>query len=92
MIVDSEIDSYSDDVVPIETLASFSISSSRDNTGPMADKAHAATENGEIVHLYAFWRYKGANDGVFLCDFYRALPARSISCQARHRTPAFTNH
>lgn len=58
-IVASEIDPYSDDGVPIGPLASFTISSSRDNTSPTADKtpktgkANAAAENREIVRLYS---------------------------------------
>ena len=59
-LVDSEIDPYPDDAVPIGLLASLAISSSRDSAGAAADKtskagkANAAAEDDDIVRLYSF--------------------------------------
>lgn len=99
MIVDLETDPYLGDIVPVGPLASFSISSSRENTGPTADKtrttgeANAVAENGEIVRLYSFsvalQKGKRVDDGVFLYNFYRAFPA---TCRARHRISAYANY
>ena len=92
-LVDSEIDPYPDDAVPIGLLASLAISSSKDNAGATADrtsktnKGNAASEEDEIVRLSSFSAAlsKWIDDGIFfLNDFDRALPARSISCRARH--------
>jgi hypothetical protein len=91
-LVDSEIDPYPDDAVPIGLLASLAISSSRDNTGatadktPKAGKANAAAEDDDIVRLRSFSATlrMGLMRVSFSYDFDRALPASSISCRARH--------
>jgi len=59
-LVDSEIDPYPDDAVPIGLLASLAISSSRDNAGTTSDKtpkmgkANDAAEDDDIVRPYSF--------------------------------------
>jgi hypothetical protein len=52
-----------------------------------AGKANAAAEDDDIVRLHSFsvaLQRGNGTDGVFFYDFDRALPARSISCRARH--------
>jgi len=73
-LVDSEIDPYLDDAVPIGLLASLAISSSRDNAGttqtkrPETGKANDAAEDDDIVRLYSFpvalQQGNGTDDGV----------------------------
>ena len=69
-LVDSEIDPYPDDAVPIGLLASLAISSSRDNAGsatdktPKTGKANAAAEDDDIVRPFSFSVALWAHDGA----------------------------
>jgi len=57
-LVDSEIDPYPDDAVPIGLLASLATSSLRDNTGATSDKTpktgegNTAAEGDDVVCLF----------------------------------------
>jgi len=55
-LVDSKIDPYLDDAIPIGLLASLSISLSRDNADktPKTGEANAAAEDDDSVRLYSF--------------------------------------
>jgi len=50
-LVDSEIDPYPDDAVPIGLLASLAISSSTSDKTPKTGKANDAAEDDDIVRL-----------------------------------------
>jgi len=58
MLVDSEIDSYPDDAVPIGLFASLAISSLKDKTAATSDKtpktgkANTAAEGDGVVRLF----------------------------------------
>jgi hypothetical protein len=81
-LVDSDIDPYPDDSVPIGLLAKLAISTSGDAAGQTertrGDNANA--EDEDVVRIYSFVIFPGMVDEILFCC-PRVSPARHFSCQ-----------
>ena len=58
-LVESDIDPYPDDAVPLELLTSLVIGSSRDASSVATDKTHKVNaEDDEVVRLHSYLRFR----------------------------------
>jgi hypothetical protein len=57
-LVESDVDPYPDDAVPIGLLANLAISTSKDATGTVADKPRKgnAADDDDVVRVYSYLR------------------------------------
>jgi|SRR6267142_1649675 len=72
-LVESDIDPYPDDAVPIGLLANLAISSSRDTAGAATEKtrkANNSTDDDEVVRVYRFLIRTGSGLMGNFCFWY----------------------
>jgi hypothetical protein len=88
-LVESDIDPYPDDAVPIGLLANLAISSARETADAATDKTRKpnnASEDDDVVRVYRFLISIGqgtdGEDSFFVPLINRALLPRSFSCRA----------
>jgi hypothetical protein len=79
-LVESDIDPYPDDAVPIGLIANLAISSSRDTPGPATDKTRKAnnTDEDEVVRIYHFLIRMGQG---LMGNFLFLVPLIGRCCQ-----------
>ena len=85
-LVESDIDPYPDDAVPLGLLASLAISSSRDTPSAPTDKSRKVNvEDDEVVRVTFLFAFSRKRENGLMGDFFshRALRPRTFSCRDR---------
>ena len=92
-LVESDVDPYPDDAVPIGLLASLAISTSKDATVVSADKTrkeNTSADDDDVVRAHSCLRRSSPArermtdwTSIMFCIVFRVSPVVRTSCQAR---------